>query len=91
MTAMNATAATSVSINILSCDNIDGVTVMVSVNVLYSVLYSVAVKILYSIIVLYTVVVVGGVLRLELDRHTYLLVLSMYCRTLRRKFQPSQL
>ena len=77
MPAMNATAATSVSINMLSCDNIDGVTVMVSANVLYSVLYSVAVKVLYSTIVLYTVVVVEGGLTAR-ARSTYLPVSIEY-------------
>ena len=93
MPSMSATAATSVSISMPSDDSIDGVTVRVSVNVLYSVmgivrvlysvatlysvLYSVAVKILYSIIVLYTVVVVGGGLTAR-ARSTYLSVSIEY-------------
>jgi hypothetical protein len=64
MPAMNATVAASVSTSMPSDDSIDGVTVRVSVNTLYSVvgivrvlysvatlysvLYSVAVKVLYS-------------------------------------------
>jgi hypothetical protein len=69
MPAMNATAAASVSINMLSCDSIDGVTVKVSVNILYSVV--VTIKVLYSVATLYSVIVVEGALTAS-ARSTYL-------------------